>query len=167
MGGYTPPLGGCTPLWRAPPTKTQERHGGGTPPYAPHRRGPPRVPPSGGPRVSPRPGAPACPPVPRGPRAPEPRTTRTPLKSKLVLLQTRRQVHPRSSRHHVSNPVNAIYRTGPSIPGARLGPPKPPPDPPTPPPRPPRPPDPPPVTFYGGGPPDPPIHPVTFYGGGP
>ena len=28
---------------------------GGTPPYAPHRRGPPRVPPSGGPRVSPRP----------------------------------------------------------------------------------------------------------------
>ena len=67
MGGYTPPLGGCTPLWRAPPTKTQERHGGGTPPMLRTARGP---------RVSPRPGAPACPPVPPGPRTPTGHTSK-------------------------------------------------------------------------------------------
>ena len=71
------------------------------------------TPPSGGPRVSPRP---ARTPDPGPPTGQTP--THTPALPKLVLLQTRRQVHPRSSRHHVSNLGNAIYRTGPSIPGA-------------------------------------------------
>ena len=99
--------------------------------------------------MSPRPGAAPCPPVRGRPRVPPSRPdtgpptgrthTHTPAHPKLVLLQTRRQVRPRSSRHHLFNHVNAIYRTGPSIPGAPLGPPRPPPDPPDPTPDPPDP----------------------------
>ena len=88
----------------------------------------------GGGPVSPRPGAAPCPPVRGRPRVPPSRPDpgpRTPhgAHPKLVLLQTRRQVRPRSSRHHLFNPGNVLYRTGPSIPGAPLGPPRPPPDP--------------------------------------
>ena len=61
------------------------------------------------------------PPVRPLPDRPPPRTPHG-AHPKLVLLQTRRQVRPRSSRHHLFNHVNAIYRTGPSIPGAPLAP---------------------------------------------
>ena len=97
-----------------------------TPKSSVHGRG--GTPPSGGPRVSPRP---ARTPDPGPPTGQTP--THTPAHPKLVLLQTRRQVHPRSSRHHLFNPGNVLYRTGPSIAGAPLGPPRPTPDPPTPP----------------------------------
>ena len=39
----------------------------------------------------------------------------TNLKSELVLLQTRRNDHPRSSREHHSNPTKVLYRFGTSM----------------------------------------------------
>ena len=43
---------------------------------------------------------------------------------KCISLQTRRQVHPRSSRHHLSNPTEVLYRSSASTEPRSMAPPR-------------------------------------------